>query len=271
MKTALKNGLMLALAAFLFTATASAQMPQASDSAASLKKLEAEGGKFDFIGNAYGLDGWILIPPSGEAQYIYTTADGAMIKGTLYAPDGSSVTQRQLKAYYQKLTGGQAATPGAEASGVKSEQLYAAAEKASWIALGAAQAPYLYVFINANCGHCRDFWLDIAPQVDAGRLQVRLIPFGEAVANRQRGAALLSAADPAAAWKAWVNGDATAVAPDKIKDGALQRIDANTALVKQWRLPEPPFTVYRRPADGVVAAIIGRPENKLLLPSEFLK
>ncbi len=270
-KTARQSGALLALATIAFLCTPARAEPQLPGGQAALNAFETAGGKFDYLGNAHGLDGWILISPKGDTQYIYTTPDGALLKGTLYAPDGSSETLRQLKAYEQKMSGGQAATPGAEKSAMPAEQLYAAAEKANWVALGNAQAPYLYVFMNANCDHCRDYWADLSDQVAAGRFQVRLIPFGDADANRTAGAALLSATDPMAAWKAWAAGDQGALGADKIKDGAAARLEANTALVKKWRLPTPPFTLYRRPADGKIVALVGRPENKMLLPSEFMQ
>jgi len=68
-----------------------------------------------------------------------------------------------------------------------------------------------------------------------------------------------------------IDGQMKALGKDKIKDGAYSKVDANTVINKNWKLSGPPFTLYRRPASGVVTALVGRPENTMLLLAEFLK
>lgn len=264
LKTMLQKLLPFALVAVvLLTSAASFAQPQAKPNAL-LQKMEADGARIDFLGQAYGLDGWMVTDPKAGTQYMYTTAEGALVAGMLFAPDGRLETMRQLRAYKEK------ADAAAEKLPSKAEKFYAAVEKAHWVALGENTAPYLYVFVNVGCAHCLDFWKDIESGVRGGSLQVRLVPYGAQEVNRDGAAALLSAERPDEAWQAYARGDVTALGKDKIKDGFYAKVDENTALARDWKLPAPPFTLYRRPADGIVTAIAGRPENKMLLPAEML-
>ena len=275
-----KGFLRVAIAAagiFLLSATmASAQLSSSTPDtlrSPALKQFEADGGTVDFIGTLHGLDGWVAKNDKGEVKAtVYTTQDGAMVAGILFSPDGATnETGKQLEAYHQRITGSQAAAPGAEASSSKSEKLYAVLEKANWIALGSSKAPYIYVFMNVNCDHCQSFWKDLENAVYDNKIQVRLVPYGKAEDNRDGGAALLSVDDYQKAWTSYVAGDKSALAKDKIKEGSYQKIDANTAIVDTWKLSGPPFTLYRRPADGALTAIVGRPDNVMLLLAEFIK
>lgn len=258
---------------FLLTAVAATAEETETLRSPALKQFEADGGTVDFIGTAHGLDGWVAKNSKGEVKAtVYTTQDGAMVAGMLFSPDGSvNETEKQLEAYHQRITGSQAAAPGAEQSSSKSEKLYALAEKAGWVALGNTSAPYIYVFMNVNCDHCQSFWKDLQGAVNEGKLQVRLIPYGKSTENRDGGAALLSADDPQKSWTSYVAGDKSALGKSKATEEGYQKIDNNTSLVNTWKLPGPPFTFYRRPADGTLTAIVGRPDNVMLLLAEFVK
>jgi hypothetical protein len=252
---------------------ATAAYAQESLRSPALKQFEDAGGTVEFIGSAHGLDGWVAKNSKGEVKAtVYTTQDGAMLAGMLFSPDGSTnETAKQLEAYHKRITGGQDAAPGAKDSSSKSEKLYAEVEKAGWVALGNSSAPYLYIFMNVNCDHCQSFWKDLESVVNEGKLQVRLVPYGTSPDNRDGGAALLSAENPQAAWTAYVSGDKASLSKDKAKDDSYQKIDTNTAMVKNWKLAGPPFTLYRRPGDGILTAIVGRPDNVMLLLAEFIK
>lgn len=270
MERFVKRVLQVLLVAGLFFAT-SASFAQKTEQHPVLQKFEAEGGKVDFLGHAYGMEGWIVFNPKGGVHYVYTTPDGALLKGMLFAPDGTLETAKQIKAYKERTEGVLASVPGADKSSLKSEKFYAETEQSGWVGLGSTTAPYIYVFINVNCDHCLAFLKEIDSAVTGGKIQVRLVPYGAVEANRDGGAALLSAEHPDIVWPAYLAGDKTVLAKDKIKPEAYLKVDANTKLVKDWKLSGPPFTLYRRPADGVVTAIAGRPENTMLLLSEFLK
>lgn len=253
--------------------TAPVALAQTKPKHPAIDALEKAGGKVDFLGNSYSMDGWIVKDPEGNVKStLYSTPEGALIVGMLFAPDGTSETQKQLEAYSKRISGeSQTAAPGAEKSSAKSEKLYAETEKAGWVSIGASGAPYLYMFMNVNCDHCQGFWRDIENTVKAGKLQVRLVPYGKAPENRDGGAALLSAENPEQVWSAYLGGDKAALGADKVKGDAYAKLDANTAMANEWKLAESPFTLYRRPGDGKLTAILGRPENPLLLLAEFLK
>jgi len=264
-------GFFLLSAMTAFAQEASSSAPETLRSPV-LKQYEAAGGTVDFIGSAHGLDGWVVKDAKGDVKTtVYTTQDGAMVSGMMFSSEGDNETAKQLEAYHQRITGSQAAAPGADKSSSKSEKLYAEVEKAGWVALGNAAAPYIYVFLNVNCDHCQNFWKDLENAVNEGKLQVRIVPYGKNPENRDGGAALLSVEDPQKAWISYVSGDKSALGKEKVKDENYLKIDANTALVDTWQLSGPPFTLYRRPADGVLTAIVGRPDNIMLLLSEFIK
>ena len=275
---------LLAVAGFICLAAANAPAEEPSPSvptssvptslrSPALKQYEDAGGTVDFIGSAHGLDGWVVRDSKGDVKMtVYTTQDGAMVSGLMFSAEGANESAKQLEAYHQRITGSQAAVSGAEKSSSKSEKLYAEVEKAGWVGLGNSTAPYLYIFMNVNCDHCQDFWKDLESTVNEGKLQVRLVPYGEILPeNRDGGAALLSIDEPLQAWAAYVSGDKSALSKDKAKDEGFKKLDANTAMVKRWKLGGPPFTLYRRPADGILTAIAGRPDNVMLLLAEFIK
>lgn len=255
----------LLMAGLLLTASAGfAEHP-------ALQQFRDKGGRVEFLGNAYNLDGWLVTNPKGGKQYVYTNSDGALLIGMLFAPDGTLETARQAEAFRQKTNPDAAAVQPEPATPTKSERLFAETEKSAWVAFGDKAAPYLYVFVNVSCDHCRDFWKDLEDSVKAGVFQARLVPYGVTDENREGAAALLSVEHPEEAWRAYIAGDKSALAKEKATKEAYLKVDENTAIVKNWHLPTPPFSLYRRPADGAVTAIAGRPENKLLLPAEFLR
>ena len=262
--------LVLAVLLFFHAGLAFAQTPAPAQRHPQLDVFVAGGGSVDYLGNDQGLDGWVLIPPDGSLKTVYTTPQGGMVMGLLVDRDGKNKTAEQLAAYKTFLEGGQAALPGAEKSQAsRSESVYAEVEKADWVAVGDAAAPYLYMFINVNCEHCQKFFKDLYPAVQSGQIQIRLLPFGKAEANRDGGAALLSSKDAGAAWRDYIAGDKTVLGKHNILPGTPEKVDANTALFGKHKMQGPPFTLYRRPADGQVTALIGRPANAMLVIADL--
>lgn len=240
-----------------------------------LEKFKNDGGEVEFIGHAYGLDGWLLTRKDLPPRTAYTTAEGGLVLGQLVNRDGAVETMSQLHALKAKMEGSQEALPGAEepkSTASKSERFYALLERrAAWAQAGSNDAPYLYMMMNVNCDHCKEYWKQLEPAVKQGKLQVRLVPFGQAPANRDGGAALLSSADPGAAWSEYIGGKADALAASKIVDGALAAVAANTKLVAEFNVTHTPFTIYRRPDDGKLTVIAGKPANLMLLQAELAK
>lgn len=253
-----------------------------------LDRFEKSGGTVIYLGRKYGLDGWILA--KGEEQnYAYTTQDGGIILGILMDENGKVVTGDQVVAYQEKLrmltAAGSAPAPAAEPKMTKApapekkpaqtpaskvERLYAAVETSNWVKAGADDAPVLYMFINVNCNHCQAFWKDLDNAVKTGLVQVRLIPYGKEPANREGGAALLSVDDPARAWNLYMSGGTGALGKDKIEGDAQKKLDANTALVNEWKLKGPPFSLYRRATDDEIIALVGRPNNPMVVLADLM-
>ena len=275
-----------ALMALLSVAPAHAQQQDAAAAAAdvpavevsalakkfpALADFEKQGGIVEYLGPSGSLEGFVLIGADKTVKTVYVTPENTMVMGILVGTDGQNLTAPQLMAYRKRLGGDQSAIAGAESGAVsKAEQVYAGAEKSAWVQVGQDSAPYIYMFMNVNCDHCKAMFMDVAPLVKAGKIQIRLVPFGTAEANRDGGAALLSVSDPFAAWQAYINGDSAALGKDKIAAGALDKIAANTAFATTNKLQGPPFTLYRRPADGVITAMVGRPQNTLALMADLL-
>ena len=239
----------------------------------AFKKFIEDGGRMEFLGNAYGVDGWLLIHKDNKFTTIYTTPEGGLIKGGLFDPAGQPVTAQQIQSYQARMNGAQGAVPGAEKGGAsKSETVYAHVEKANWVRVGSKDAPYLYMFINVGCPHCQELWKKLQPSVKAGALQVRIVPFGEKEGNRDGGAALLSVDKPGDAWQDFIDGKPDSLSRDKIKGDALKEIDANTKLVQTAGIPGPlPFTIYRKLTDGTVTAIVGEPDNIMVVQADLMK
>lgn len=232
----------------------------------------------EYLGYERGLHGW-LVRSGTQVQYAYQNDQGALIMGILFGDDAKqSITERQLRDYRKRQAGEDVAvsdggsTAAASADGKPpggAKAFYEAVEDADWVRLGDATAPVMYVFINPTCQHCKEYWEKLEPSVEKGILQVRLVPFGRLESNRVSSAALLSVDDPGAAWRAWIDGDEDALAPGKVADGALEKVDANSDLATKWALPMPPFSIYRSPADDKIKAIVGIPENMMLMMADF--
>ncbi len=266
---------MLAVAGVAVADSGSAPAAKASSPAdnPAFKKFLDEGGRIEFIGHAYGVDGWLLIHKDNKFTTIYTTADGGFIKGGLFDQQGQPVTAQQIAAFRARMNGAQGAVPGAEkGNGSKAEAVYARVEKANWVRVGSKDAPYLYMFINVGCPHCQELWKKLQPSVKAGTLQLRIVPFGEKPENREGGAALLSVDKPGEAWQDYMDGKQDALAKEKIRGDALKEIDENTKLVQATEIPGPlPFTIYRKLTDGQVTAIVGEPDNIMVVQADLMK
>lgn len=268
--------LMFSAALLLAPATDASAQDKAQTRHIELQKFEKSGGKVEYMGYKLGLDSWLLTKADGGVMTVYTTKEGGMVVGTLVDTDGSVATMGQMAALSARQDGAQDALQGAllpDSSASRAERFYAEIEnKAAWGESGAKDAPYIYLLFNADCDHCKDFWMDVRGQVKNGALKVRFVPWGAAEANRVGGAALLSSQDPAAAWSAFVEGKREALGADKVKDGAIAAVDANTAMVKRWGVDKYlPFLIYRRPADGKITAVLGPPQNIMLFMADIAK
>jgi len=274
--TRILTALMFSAALLLAAATGASAQDKAQARHVELQKFEQSGGKVEYMGYKLGLDAWLLTKADGAVMTAYTTKEGGLIVGTLFETDGTSATVGQMASLSARQDGAQDALQGAllpDSSASRAERFYAEIEnRAAWGESGAKDAPYVYLLFNADCDHCKDFWVEIRNHVKNGALKVRFVPWGAAEANRIGGAAMLSSPDPAKSWSDFVDGKRAALGADKVKDGAIAAVDANTALVKRWGVDKYlPFLIYRRPADGKITAVLGPPQNIMLFMADIAK
>lgn len=156
--------------------------------------------------------------------------------------------------------------------GSKAENFYALTEKANWVHVGSKDAPYMYVFMNVTCDHCVAYWKSLSGSVAAGMVALRLVPFGAIEQNRKLGAALLGSPDPAKAWRDYVDGKLSAMPLSLATPATLKKIDANTELWGKMGIgSEPPFSLYRALSDGKIRAVLGKPDNAMMLIADMME
>jgi protein-disulfide isomerase len=207
----------------------------------------------------------------GKLQVVYTTLDGRnLVVGAVYDATGKSLTADHLREAQALMAPALVARQGEEAP-LESEEvvddqtpaakMMAELERASWFEMGPREAPMLYVVVDAQCPACHAF-LKILDErfIREGLVRVRIVP--AAVLGNERSSALdanlLSAADPAAAWRAHMSGNDSMIAGVP-QDDAAKRVRANTALFFRWHMKGTPFSVYR--AGGRLSAIYGVPAD----------
>jgi thiol:disulfide interchange protein DsbG len=252
----------------------------------TLQNLAAKGAQIRYLGREKGLDGWIAIH-QGQEQYFYATPDReAVLMGLLFDKSGKMLTIRQVQNLQQgndptleslmdapmeptvdplsvlqkQLQAAQKAKPSSPA-----EELYAALESSNWIALGSNKdAPVVYAFLDPQCVHCHGLMDDIRKDyLDAGQLQMHMIPVGLRDETKAQAAFLLASADPAARWYRHLDGDASAL--PIANNTNVQAAEMNLAIMQDWKLDATPILVYRS-GKGEIKIIRGRPKN----PSDIL-
>ncbi|HGM6729068.1 TPA: thiol:disulfide interchange protein DsbG [Stenotrophomonas maltophilia] len=189
---------------------------------------------------------------SGNPLAIYVLNDGTAIVGTRIGSDGKVLDQDTLTRLV--------AEPAAKSTMAKLEQ-------SSWIQDGSKTAPkVIYVFTDANCPYCHQFWQATRPWVDAGKVQLRHIMVGVIREDSAGKAAfIMSAQDPAAAFRqnesAGPRGSAKALAsiPPRIK----QELALNEQLMTSLGFQGTPAIISLVPGGGL-QKINGMPRGDAL-------
>jgi thiol:disulfide interchange protein DsbG len=184
--------------------------------------------------DALGLDVWYIVE-QGVPGMFYVTANGCcIIDGKIYGQkDGGPVPLTELhRLEATTLLAAQGIFPEAAASqsvgtapavaepAVTGPKLVAALENTRWTEIGKPSAPMVYAVVDPECPYCHGFWELIRPEIDAGRIRVRLVitgalsPLNGGLSERNA-ASILASAVPGDAWDAHTPG--TQVAPP---DGA---------------------------------------------------
>jgi len=243
-----------------------------------LELLEAKGGyTVEYLGEEFGLSGWAVTNEKGGVSYYYVTPQGGIVMGLMWGADGSLRTESQLNALRARMQDGSQAAMAIQdgdqkKDAPKSELMYADVEKSNWLSIGDTAAPYIYIFVNPTCHHCHTYWTDrLKSEVDAGNIQVRLIPFGSTEGNRISSAAFLQSDNPQADWQKFVDGNVDVYSAEDATDEGYQKTDENLKLAAKWQLPSVPFSIYRAPKDGRIKIISGVPDNMMLLMADFVR
>ncbi|MFP4385682.1 MAG: thioredoxin fold domain-containing protein [Alphaproteobacteria bacterium] len=239
-----------------------------------LQNLANEGAQIRFIGKDHGVDGWIAIK-GGQEQYFYVLPNGSFLTGILFDPKGKMVTVDQVRRLREDngelldtLTADpMPSAPESVADAGKadryefktpSEQLYFDIENSNWLPVGQAGTPLLYSFIDPQCGHCHKMMEDLRPHIEAGKVQVRMLPVGFRNETQAQAAYLLAAPSPVSLFWRHLDGDESAIpaSPDISKQG----VQRNLAIMQSWKLDATPLIVYRG-IDDQVKIIRGVPKD----------
>lgn len=255
--------------AFLLTFPASAQEPGLPRLPDPIQNLINDGAQIRYLGNELGYDAWLTIK-NGQEQYFYVKPDrSAFVMGVLFDETGKAITVRQIQRLQQgndplldELT---ADVPPAQANknlelSSPAEQLFQNIQNSNWVALGAPKAPAVYSFIDPQCPHCHAFINNLrqSGHLDAGHIQLRMIPVGFRPETISQAAFLLAAPAAGTRFLSYMDGDESALpAKSEINTQGVQR---NLAIMQAWEFNVTPMIVYRDAA-GTVKIVRGRPKD----------
>ncbi len=277
-----KKTLLSALFVSAFAAPAIAQ--QAQDTVLPkmpdpIQNLVSSGAQVRFLGKDFGVSGWVAIK-NGQEQYFYVLPNGGFVSGILFDDKGKAVTVEQvsrLRSQSGDLLDPLALdSPSSNAGASKTtekyefktpaEQLYYDVENSNWIPIGKAGAPVFYAFINPQCPHCHEMMSEMRQHIEAGRVQVRMIPVGLKDEAMAQAAYLLATPSPEKVWWNHMDGDENALpAKREINQQGVQR---NLSVMSSWKLKVTPLVIYRG-VDQKVKIIRGKPKDVMQLINDI--
>ncbi len=236
-----------------------------------LQNLANDGAQIRFLGRDQGVDGWIAIK-NGKEQYFYVLPNGSFVSGVLFDSKGKTITIKQVQEL-RKKSGGILDSLAADIPPTKnikdakvaekyefktpSEQLYYDVETSNWVPIGAAGTPMFYSFIDPQCPHCHAMMQDLKPYIDAGKVQVRMIPVGFREETRAQAAFLMATPSPETVWWRHMDGSSPIPASQEISQQGVQR---NLSIMQSWKLSVTPLIIYRA-KDGKVKIIRGKAKD----------
>lgn len=279
----------------LFSRKASA--PEVS-SIPILANISKEGGKFYYLGERSGLNGWIVIV-NGKTQIVYVTSDGeTAIIGPMFSGDGKNISAAQIRLLSETekdiadLVNGKVALPepgaidkpedktagesavqkehGEVSKQSPGERLLQDLQSAAGVVMGRDDASQVNVIMSLDCPSCRATWKELKPAVIDGLVQVKMIPVVNAFSDEEKAAAqMLKGNGSFEAWDRYANGDKDALSGET-ETAYLEAVRGNFSLVERWNIKATPYIVYRA-KDGQVKIIQGRPEKISVLLNDLPK
>lgn len=188
----------------------------------------------------------------GDPIPIYLLPDGRhVVVGTLYDAQGKDLTESAFQT---------AMKPGLDPA------LWGMLGHSTWFAEGASKpARLVYVFTDTECQYCHQLWLALKKHLGNGT-QVRNIMVAViAPESLGRGAAVLSAADPAVSWRAHEEafGHSTLMPLKTVGPALRAKLEANRVLMTRFKAVGTPVTVYQD-GSGKVRMVQGVPDDQTL-------
>ena len=217
---------------------------------------------------------WLVATEDGRQAFAATTADGSLMLGKIYAPDGALTldTEGRTPMFLDpaerrahglaRLTGAPPTpatdfawrTPGRQATAEPPGTVWDRLGHATTIEEGRVGAPLVYIFVDPYCSYCHRQWEVLRKKVQAGALRVRWAP----VAALERSQADLGVAggllaDPRPeTLAAWMREHR--VRPSE-SEAAKKALGANMALFEALKAPSVPALLYKDKAGKLVTRI----------------
>lgn len=186
--------------------------------------LPAPPGYHGYLGNVDGHPVPVYVPPDGKTAMV----------GTLFDTTGKDLTLAPLSA---------ASVPTLDAN------TWAMLDKSTWVAEGAAKPKRIvYVFTDTECPYCHRLWQATQSRLEKNGVQVRnVIVAVIAPDSPTRGAAVLEAASPAAAFQQHEGsfGHSTLKPLADIAKATASKLEANNALMDALGVTGTPAVVYK--------------------------
>lgn len=241
-----------------------------------IQNLRRIGASLYYMGEALGLNGWLVIKDK-QLQILYTTLDGrAVTVGALLSAEGANVSQQQILALASKypevanvLREGQGATvrvaddgkPPVTPDAPRSEQVFSQLASTTRVTFGKKTAPLIYMVMDVHCYYCHQAWKKLEKYVDSGRIQISMIPINALGPQSEVDAAnWLNKKDPLDAWKKYMAGDTKILQVGDQDPEKEKAIFENTELAKKWGVDKTPYLFYRG-VNGKVRLIVGAPQD----------
>lgn len=205
-------------------------------------QFEAPGGLSGFSASVQGQDMATHLTPDGEHAVVGTLMDSE-----------NDLTEAQLDEHVRAPL---------------ETQTWQLLSESHWIQDGDVSAPrVIYMFTDANCPYCHQFWQEARPWVEAGDVQLRHIMVGILAPDSPgKAATILGADDPAATLHKHNRGEEVAASaqPREIEE----QVYSNNQLFEELGLHATPTSAFQREAEnGVIRIdrIQGLPSDERLI------
>lgn len=237
----------LTAASFLFIASCS--QAENTDMPPVVKALEEQG---LVVKNEFQVEGEMraFASVAGDRPIaVYVLADGKAIVGTRLNAKAEPMDEQTLQSLVAQPI---------------SDQSWAELESSNWVLDGNADAKrVVYVFTDANCPYCHQFWTASRPWVDAGKVQLRHLLVGIIKEDSPaKAAAILGAPDPSAALREnEIKYDQGGIKPaDGVPENVQKILDDNQRLMLSQGFRGTPGIVVRN-ENGLIKKYGGMPQQ----------